>query len=80
MNILYICLHYVYIYVYYVYIYVIQAASLWEKVGSLVIANPPSKSWVCSKKEVWTLVGAQSSILILSDSHLLWSLMMPWLF
>lgn len=47
MNILYICLHYVYIYVYYVYIYVIQAASLWEKVGSLVIANPPSKSWVC---------------------------------
>lgn len=49
MNILYICLHYVYVYAYYVYIYVIQAASLWEKVGSLVIVNPPSKSWVCSK-------------------------------
>ena len=34
-------------YIMYIYIYVIQAASLWEKVGSLVIVNPPSKSWVC---------------------------------
>ena len=34
---------------YIMYVYVIQAASLWEKFGSLVIVNPPSQSWVCSK-------------------------------
>lgn len=49
MNILYIYVYILYVFMYIMYIYVIQAASLWEKFGSLVIANPPSKSWVCSK-------------------------------
>ena len=49
---MYLWTYYVYVYILYVfmyimYIYVIQAASLWEKFGSLVIANPPSQSWVC---------------------------------